>query len=257
MGNSLFAAAESLDRLRVILAPFEHRCAGCCCWSPAYSSTNYIVYTSVFIAFEKSREVFFHIYKLRSQTTPRLCSIFCFTHLSKAPGKRQPVKCFCWGMIFSLDQSVRLWYFSSSLFCVVILAVGCRVIQPFHFLSALPLPRANLKNFLALGLLFSCISKIFTLLIPVDTSFIQYQIMWLLFRFGPLSVTVMVTDSTSLPSLCSEGWEICSVIWGSWIGTYNFTLNYLAVFADLDVFTNSPLMSTAVCENVNAFHPFF
>lgn len=59
MGKSLFAAAESLDRLHVMLAAFEHRCAGCCCWSPACSSTNYILYTCVFIAFKKSREVFF------------------------------------------------------------------------------------------------------------------------------------------------------------------------------------------------------
>lgn len=30
MGKSLFAAAESLDRLHAMLAPFEHRCAACC-----------------------------------------------------------------------------------------------------------------------------------------------------------------------------------------------------------------------------------
>lgn len=29
MGESLFAAAESLDRLQVMLAPLEHRCAAC------------------------------------------------------------------------------------------------------------------------------------------------------------------------------------------------------------------------------------
>lgn len=97
----------------------------------------------------------------------------------------------------------------------------------------------------------------FTLLIPVDASFVQYQIMWLWFGFGPLSVTFMVTDSTSLPSLCSGGWEICSMIWGSWIGNYNITLNNLAVFTDLDLFTNSPLKSMTMCENVNAFIPFF
>lgn len=93
-----------------------------------------VLHTCMFIALKKSREVlgFFHTYKLRSQTTPRPCSIFCFTSLSKAPGKRQPVKCFCWDMICSLDQSVRLSYFSSSLL-LVFMAVVCRVSQPFYF----------------------------------------------------------------------------------------------------------------------------
>lgn len=47
------------------------------------------------------------------------------------------------------------------------------------------------------------------------------------------------------------------MIQGSWIKTYNITLNNLAVATDLDLFTNSAPTPMTVCEKVNVFHLLF